>query len=181
MKKTAPIALDSPPEIHKKHRVTALLESLSPGGACSPPSPFEAFFLCFNRQAYYEAHDVLEQLWLQERDSTFYKGLIQLAGAYVHLQKQFQHPSHPKHGRRLRPAARLFQLAIRNLAPHGPFCSGVPLHAVLKECNRLVALLEASQFTLNPWSPASAPTLPVPGESPAADKPTPPASTARHA
>src|SRR6266571_1147204 len=45
---------------------------------------------CFHRQLFYEAHDVLEELWLADRrgpDGDFYKGLIQLAGAFVHLQK----------------------------------------------------------------------------------------------
>ena len=37
----------------------------------------------------------------------FFKGLIQVAGAFVHLQKQFLHPEHPKHRPRLRPAVRL--------------------------------------------------------------------------
>jgi predicted metal-dependent hydrolase len=66
-----------------------------------------AYFKCFNQGLYYEAHDVLEELWLAERkgpDGSFYKGLIQLAGAYVHLQKD-----------RLRPATALFKLADANL------------------------------------------------------------------
>src|ERR1700735_5911293 len=65
------------------------------------------YFDCFNRQLFYEAHDVLEDLWLKDRhgaDGNFYKGLIQLAGAFVHLQKN-----------RLRPAAALFKLARTNL------------------------------------------------------------------
>src|SRR6267142_814625 len=65
------------------------------------------YFECFNRQLFYEAHDVLEELWLGRRDGpnyAFYKGLIQLAGAFVHLQKN-----------RLRPAAALFKLAQANL------------------------------------------------------------------
>ncbi len=64
------------------------------------------YFDCFNRGLFYEAHDVLEQLWLQDRhgpNGSFYKGLIQLAGAFVHLQKN-----------RLRPAAALFKLADAN-------------------------------------------------------------------
>ena len=59
------------------------------------------FFECFNRQICYEA--VLEPLWLEQRgrpEAALYKGLIQLAGAFVHLQK-----------RRLPPAAALFRLA----------------------------------------------------------------------
>src|SRR5438552_1924724 len=65
-----------------------------------------AYFDCFNQQLFYEAHDVLEELWLtrrEDQEGDFYKALIQLAGAFVHLQKQ-----------RLHPAASLLQLSQRN-------------------------------------------------------------------
>src|ERR1700731_1256740 len=83
---------------------------------------YRAFFRCWNEQRYYEAHDVLEQLWLNTdtSDDNFFKGLIQAAGAFVHLQKNFEHPTHIKHGRRLRPAVRLFELAERNLGRYEP-------------------------------------------------------------
>src|SRR5262250_625784 len=79
---------------------------------------YPAFFRCWNEQRYYEAHDVLEQLWLNIKspDADFFKGLIQAAGAFVHLQKRFEHPLHAKHSRRLSPAVRLFGLADRNLS-----------------------------------------------------------------
>jgi uncharacterized protein len=65
------------------------------------------FFERFNQQLFYEAHEVLEPLWLAQRrepDGAFYKGLIQLAGAFVHLQKG-----------RLPPAIALLRLAHANL------------------------------------------------------------------
>src|SRR2546430_13134389 len=78
---------------------------------------YRAFFHCWNAQRYYEAHDVLEQLWLKtkSRDADYFKGLIQAAGAFVHLQKRFEYPSHAKHGRRLRPAVPLFPLPGQKL------------------------------------------------------------------
>lgn len=39
---------------------------------------------------FFEAHEVLELLWLQDRQGPtgdFFKGLIQIAGAFVHFQK----------------------------------------------------------------------------------------------
>ncbi len=65
------------------------------------------YFACFNDGLYYEAHDVLEEMWLPSRGQLadhFYKGLIQLAGAFVHLQKN-----------RLGPSNALFDLARKNL------------------------------------------------------------------
>ncbi len=88
---------------------------------CSPlPAEYRAFFVCFNRGEYYEAHDVLEHLWLQCHDSnrSFYQGLIQFAGAFVHLQKHCLFPGHPTHSRRLGPAQRLFALAAARLSAY---------------------------------------------------------------
>jgi predicted metal-dependent hydrolase len=67
-----------------------------------------AYFDCFNRQLFFEAHEVLEQLWLPERQQAngpFYQGLIQLAGAFVHVQKA-----------RRGPARALLNLAKANLS-----------------------------------------------------------------
>jgi len=66
------------------------------------------YFDCYNRGLFYEAHDVLEDLWLMDRrgpDGDFYKGLIQLAGAFVHLRKE-----------RVGPCLALLRLAKANLA-----------------------------------------------------------------
>lgn len=81
-----------------------------------------AWFGCFNGQLYFEAHEVLEDLWLPIRHQPagdFYKGLIQLAGAFVHLQKA-----------RLGPAAALLRLADANLARYPEGHEGFPVAAV---------------------------------------------------
>jgi hypothetical protein len=81
------------------------------------------FFDCFNQQHFYEAHEVLERLWLAERhgpNGPFYKGLIQLAGAFVHLQKG-----------RAGPALALFKLARTNLRAFPRVHLGMEMHDVL--------------------------------------------------
>lgn len=95
----------------KSGKIAAMIESLQGQGL---DAHYLGYFDCFNRQLFYEAHDVLEELWLQDRrgpDGNFYKGLIQLAGAFVHLQKS-----------RRGPAQALFRLADANLrqyeSPH---------------------------------------------------------------
>ncbi len=42
----------------------------------------------FNREAFFEAHEVLEDLWHEYRDTDriFIQGLIQIAAAFYHLQ-----------------------------------------------------------------------------------------------
>src|SRR5207244_13031115 len=107
--------------MNKGERISRLVADL-PGEDVDPTQtdiakhPFyRAFFHCWNEKRYYEAHDVLEQLWLQtkSRDADYFKGLIQAAGALVHLQKRFEHPSHAPPSRRSPPAVRLFHLTVK--------------------------------------------------------------------
>jgi predicted metal-dependent hydrolase len=80
------------------------------------------FIACFNRQAYYEAHDVLEELWLKTsgENRDFYKGLIQTAAVLLKLQQ-----GKPD------PAARLAQRAASHLEKHRPMCECVNVDEVL--------------------------------------------------
>jgi predicted metal-dependent hydrolase len=112
------------------------------------------YFDCFNRGLFYEAHDVLEQLWLKDRqgpDGPFYKGLIQLAGAFVHLQKN-----------RLRPAAALFKLADANLKNYAPQHQQLSVGELRELAARWLAELEASGFTVNPLTAANRPKISSP-------------------
>jgi len=124
---------------------------------------YRAFFRCWNEQRYYEAHDVLEQLWLgtSSPDADFLKGLIQAAGAFVHLQKRFEHPLHAKHSRRLPPAVRLLRLAERNLASFMPLHHRLDVADLCQLLSRYADQIVASDYTLNPWSPETAPKLRV--------------------
>jgi hypothetical protein len=122
---------------------------------------YRAYVRCWNQTQYYEAHDVLEQLWLRRDlvDEDFFKGLIQAAGAFVHLQKNFEHPTHAKHSRRLRPAVRLFELAEKNLAPFGPRRHALDVVMFVDLLRRTREKIAASDYKINPWSPANAPRL----------------------
>ena len=109
------------------------------------------YFECFNRGLFYEAHDVLEELWLPNRNGsngTFYKGLIQFAGAFVHLQKG-----------RLRPAAALLKLAQANLQKYPAIHERLEVEGVLALIGRWLERLETNGFTLNPLSSEIAPRL----------------------
>ncbi len=143
----------------KGERIQAYVESLNAGSKHDPC--YTGYFICFNEQKYYEAHDVLEHLWLKAKGSggQFFKGLIQLAGAYVHLQKQHQRPEHATDGRRLRPACRLFKLAHSNLEPFLPRFLDLDVRSVLELCSRNILEIETGEFQRNPWNPTAAPTL----------------------
>lgn len=89
---------------HKSEKIAGLIRSLE---GKDLDAHYLGYFECFNRQLFFEAHEVLEELWLAERGGSndlFYKGLIQLAGAFVHIQKG-----------RAQPALALFRLAQGNL------------------------------------------------------------------
>jgi len=122
---------------------------------------YRTFFQCWNQQRYYDAHDVLEQLWLNSdtNNDQFFKGLIQAAGAFVHLQKHFEHPTHAKHSRRLQPSVRLFRLAERNLSIFAPKHHGLDVAAVCELLRSYANQIVASDYKTNPWSPDTAPKL----------------------
>src|ERR1700679_3065875 len=111
---------------HKSPKIDALLAGFAdlPGF----DRHYVGFFRCFIAQLYYEAHDVLEEVWLPIRgqaQAKFYQGLIQMAGAFVHLQKN-----------RLGPSARVFALALKNFEDYPARHEGIDLDAVRSLCRR---------------------------------------------
>lgn len=148
--------------MNKRERISDFLRAVEPASAEAQPDYYAAFFLLWNAQKYYEAHDVLEQLWLGEKNaelSRFYKALIQAAGAFVHLQKNFEQPSHPKHSRRLPPATRLFELALRNLENLPDEFRQLDLIRFRKLLAGTREKIIVTDFQKNPWSPRAAPRL----------------------
>jgi predicted metal-dependent hydrolase len=133
---------------HKSARIAAMIESFQ---GRELDAHYLGYFDCFNRQLFYEAHDVLEDLWLPDRhgaNGKFYKGLIQLAGAFVHLQKN-----------RLRPAAALFKLALANLDKYPREHKQLNLKAVQALAQKWLQELERDGFRLNPLTAANVPRL----------------------
>lgn len=109
------------------------------------------YFECFNRGLFFEAHDVLEELWLAQKHSAnyrFYKGLIQLAGAFVHLQKN-----------RRRPAVALFKLARANVGQYPALHEHLDLSGVLRMIDDWIERLEASHGAANPFPGPEPPRL----------------------
>ena len=133
----------------KSPKIAALIEQ----SRCKDlPAHYLGYFECFNRQLFYEAHDVLEELWLAEgkqgANYGFYKGLIQFAGAFVHLQKN-----------RLRPAAALFKLSQSYLEKFPAHHQRLGVIEVLSLATEWIARLEKTEFTRNPMREFMPPTL----------------------
>lgn len=132
----------------KSARIQQLLAGIPAG---TYPVNYLGYFACFNQGLFYEAHDVLEEIWLLDRQGPqgdFFKGLIQLAGAFVHLQKD-----------RLRPSSALLKLARGNFQKHlsTPWMEGLEVKALIELCDRWLAALEGRDFSENPLH-----TLPPP-------------------
>jgi predicted metal-dependent hydrolase len=142
----------------------ALMEKSTHTAAMSDESSdprYTGFFQCFNEQKYFEAHEVLEHLWLRSDGANrdFFKGLIQVAGAFVHLQKHLARPAHPKDGQRLHPAVRLFRIGTARLAAYPPQHLRLDVDSLRRLCENLAAEITCSDFHRNPWQPGSAPKI----------------------
>lgn len=138
---------------HKSPKIAALIQSRQ---GLKLDAHYLGYFDCFNQQLFFEAHEVLEELWLPHRGQPrdlFYKGLIQLAGAFVHIQK-----------RRRQPALALFRLARENLRRYPLTYEGIDLGAILKLIMAWSAKLEADPSFLNVMEAGRWPQLSLPVE-----------------
>lgn len=138
---------------HKTGRIAELVDELR-GRDLDPH--YLGYFECFNQQRFFEAHEVLEAIWLPDRQGSngaFYKGLIQLAGAFVHLQKN-----------RVRPAAALFKLAESNLKQYPASHESLGVAGVLDSIQEWLAAIEASGFESNPLLSMAVPRLELIGQ-----------------
>lgn len=110
------------------------------------PSPLRHFIDHFHRGEYWESHEVLEGPWREGR-SGFYKGLILLASAWVHVQR--------RNPRGVRAQARK---AERELAPFGPTYLGLDVAAILRSLAAMRAVAHhADDPARVPWHDLPAP------------------------
>jgi predicted metal-dependent hydrolase len=116
---------------------------------------YSGYFVLFNQQKFFEAHEVLEHIWLKDKhgpNGAFYKGLIQLAGAFVHLRKN-----------RPQPAGALFKLALANLEKYPQVHEHLNLQGTGELISHWLADLERTDFSGNPLTAANAPKLKLDG------------------
>jgi predicted metal-dependent hydrolase len=137
----------------KSAKIAALIEQCR---GKDLPAHYLGYFECFNRQLFYEAHDVLEELWLAEGKAGanygFYKGLIQFAGAFVHLQKD-----------RLRPAAALFRLSQTYLHRYPREHQRLSVAEIVARADEWTLDLERREFKSNPLHEKRPPQLTLHG------------------
>ena len=99
------------------------------------PHPYLEFAQLFNEQKFFEAHEVLELLWREEKGDArdFYHGLIQIAAAFVHIQKGTPDG-----------AQKLFQTAAQYLKKYPSIYLGLDLKKLIDETQ--ASLLTQKEF-----------------------------------
>lgn len=92
----------------------------------------QEFIRLFNEQAFFEAHEVLEELWRIEkgRDKDFYHGLIQIAAALLHVQRG-----------NIYGARTLLARAAAYLSPYGAY-HAISISTLLKDAEACLSQTE---------------------------------------
>ncbi len=82
---------------------------------------YRSFFQHYHQGEYWEAHEILEELWQTDRQNDFYHGLIQIAAIMHQLERG-----------KVRGVRKLSQTASGYLSPFQPNYEGVEVNNVLK-------------------------------------------------
>jgi predicted metal-dependent hydrolase len=90
----------------------------------------------FNQQAFFECHETLEELWLEEHGEArqFLQGIIQIAAGYFKLQQQV--PA---------GAIKLWRTGMEKLTAYQPVYSGMNVEALTQRVQLNLANLESAQ------------------------------------
>ena len=104
----------------------------------------------FNQQLFFESHETLEEIWLEERgeDRKFYQGIIQIAAGYFKLQQGV--PA---------GAIKLWRMGLEKIEPYSPVYLGVELASFIVAVKRNLDELETVQKTGTDSPAVAAPTL----------------------
>lgn len=91
------------------------------------PPELHSFVSLFNQEQYFGAHEVLEELWRRENGpaKNFYQGLIQIAAAFVHVQKK-----------NFTGAERLLKSSRRYLEPYPAGYLSIGIEELFDEINK---------------------------------------------
>ncbi|HEY6199483.1 MAG TPA: DUF309 domain-containing protein [Candidatus Binatia bacterium] len=90
----------------------------------------------FNRGLFFECHETLEEVWLEEHgeDRLFYQGIIQIAAGYYKLQQGV-----------LIGAIKLWRTGLEKLEPYGAVHLGVDLASLVEPTKDNLVRAEAAE------------------------------------
>jgi uncharacterized protein len=104
----------------------------------------------FNRQLFFECHETLEEIWLEEHgdDRKFYQGVIQIAAGYFKWQQGV--PA---------GAVKLWRMGLDKIEAYGPVYLGVDLASLAEIVKEHLHELEFAQQKGSEWPALDFPTL----------------------
>jgi predicted metal-dependent hydrolase len=104
----------------------------------------------FNQQLFFECHETLEEIWLEEHgeERKFYQGIIQIAAGYFKWQQGV--PA---------GAIKLWRMGLEKIVPYGSTYLGVNVGTFAEAVRENLADLEAAQQSNTDWPTLNIPTL----------------------
>ena len=104
----------------------------------------------FNQQLFFECHETLEEIWLEEhgQNRRFYQGVIQIAAGYFKWQQGV--PA---------GALKLWRMGLEKIEPYGPVHLGVNLASLADVVKEHLQELELAQEKGSEWPALNFPTL----------------------
>ncbi len=104
----------------------------------------------FNRQLFFECHETLEQIWLEEHGENrkFYQGVIQIAAGYFKWQQGV--PA---------GAVKLWRMGLEKIEPYGPIYLGIDVASLAEIVKEHLRDLELAQQRDSEWPALDFPTL----------------------
>jgi len=89
----------------------------------------------FNQQLFFECHETLEEIWLEDHgdDRKFYQGIIQIAAGYFKLQQEVPAGS-----------IKLWRMGLEKIEAYGPVHLGINVEALAGAVKENLAQLERS-------------------------------------
>jgi predicted metal-dependent hydrolase len=104
----------------------------------------------FNQQLFFECHETLEELWLEEHgeERLFFQGLIQVAAGYYKLQQQV--PA---------GAVKLWRMGLEKLGAYQPVYLGLNVEALTERVEANLASLETAQRRGEAAPPLETPSI----------------------
>ncbi|MEN1936675.1 DUF309 domain-containing protein [Paenibacillus sp. 102] len=94
------------------------------------PLAYYEFFVNYNEGDYYTCHDLLEEMWLEERSNLFLKGLLQMVVAQYHYS----------YGN-IKGARSMMEVAEQYLTPYCPLYWSLDVSEVvafIQKCRKVI-------------------------------------------
>lgn len=96
----------------------------------SYPAQYLRFIELFNQKEYYECHDLLEEIWMEDKSNKFLQGLLQMAVGLYHFS-----------GGNIKGARWMFGNSKKYLAPYAPCHWDLDVDTVLAYLDDCLAAL----------------------------------------